>query len=173
MMNDQLHDELLARMEKEQNLRGGLIDSPDDIQLLMRMAEADAQNTMWLDEIIRQQGWPTKSLVGEDGAQAAFLIVQHSPAPQFQKKCLELLERAVNQNEADIINLAYLTDRIRTFEGKPQVYGTQGQTNADGLIIPFPIEDEEHVDERRKAIGLEPIAEYFKNMNESYKTGAK
>jgi len=172
-MNDQLHDELMARMEKEQNLRGALIDSPDDIQLLMRMAEADAQNTMWLDEVIQQQGWPTKSLVGEDGAQAAFLIVQHSPAPQFQKKCLELLERAVKQNEADIINLVYLTDRIRTFEGKPQVYGTQGQTNADGLIIPFPIEDEEHVDERRKAIGLEPIAEYFKNMNESYKTGAK
>jgi hypothetical protein len=172
-MNDQLHDELMARMEKEQNLRGALIDSPDDIQLLMRMAEADAQNTMWLDEVIQQQGWPTKSMVGEDGAQAAFLIVQHSPVPQFQKKCLELLERAVKQNEADIINLVYLTDRIRTFEGKPQVYGTQGQTNADGLIIPFPIEDEEHVDERRKAIGLEPIAEYFKNMNESYKTGAK
>ena len=172
-MNDQLHDELLARMEKEQNLRRALIDNPDDIQLLMRMAEADAQNTIWLDEVIQQQGWPTKSLVGEDGAQAAFLIVQHSPAPQFQKKCLNLLERAVNQNEADIINLVYLTDRIRTFEGKPQVYGTQGQTNADGLIIPFPIEDEEHVDERRKAIGLEPIAEYFKNMNESYKTGAK
>ena len=172
-MNDQLHDELLARMEKEQDLRRALIDNPDDIQLLMRMAEADAQNTMWLDEVIQQQGWPTKSLVGEDGAQAAFLIVQHSPAPQFQKKCLNLLERAVNQNEADIINLVYLTDRIRTFEGKPQVYGTQGQTNGDGLIIPFPIEDEEHVDERRKAIGLEPIAEYFKSMNESYKTGAK
>ena len=172
-MNDQLHDELLARMEKEQNLRGALIDNPDDIQLLMHMAEADAQNTMWLDEVIQQQGWPTKSQVGEDGAQAAFLIVQHSPAPQFQKKCLELLERAVDQNEADIINLVYLTDRVRTFEGKPQVYGTQGQTNADGVIIPFPIEDEEHVDERRKAIGLEPIAEYFKNMNESYKTGAK
>jgi len=173
MMNDQLHDELLARMEKEQNLRGALIDSPDDIQLLMRLAEGDAQNTMWLDEVIQQQGWPTKSMVGEDGAQAAFLIVQHSPAPQFQKKCLKLLERAVDQNEADTINLAYLTDRIRIFDGKPQVYGTQGQSNADGFLIPFPIEDEEHVDERRKAIGLEPIAEYFKNMNESYKTGAK
>jgi len=172
-MNNQLRDELLTRMEREQNLRKELIDNPDDIQLLMRMMEADAQNTMWLDEIIKQHGWLTNSLVGEDGAQAAFLIVQHSPAPQFQKKCLELLEKAVSQNEADMINLAYLTDRIRTFEGKPQVYGTQGQTNSDGFIIPFPIEDEEHVDEHRTSIGLEPIAEYFKSMNESYKTGAK
>lgn len=170
-MNKQLRDELLARMEKEQNLRAALIDHPEDVQLMMHMLEVDAQNTMWLDEIIGQYGWLTYSLVGEDGAQAAFLIVQHSPSLQFQKKCLELLEQAVNQNEADTISLAYLTDRIRTSDGKPQIYGTQGQTKPDGSIVPFPIEDEEHVNERRKALGLEPIAEYFKNMNESYKTG--
>ena len=172
-MNDQLRDELLARMEKEQKLRRDLNDSPDDIQLLMRMMETDAQNTMWLDEIIQQHGWPSNTLVGEEGAQAAFLIVQHSPALQFQKKCLQLLEQAVDEKEADAISLAYLTDRIRTSEGKPQLYGTQGQTSSDGSIIPFPIEDEEHVDERRKALGLEPVAEYFKSMNETYQTKLK
>ena len=172
-MNDSLRAELLERMEKEQNLRQELIDHPDDIRLLMRMLEADAQNTMWLDEVIEQHGWLTFSLVGEDAAQAAFLIVQHSPANQFQKKCLPLLEEAVHQNEAAMISLVYLTDRIRTFERKPQVYGTQGQPNSDGVIVPLPIEDEEHVDDRRKAVGLEPIAEYFKSMNESYKTNQK
>lgn len=170
-MDHQLHEEFVARMEKEQNLRKELIDNPYDIQLLMRMLEADAQNTRWLDETIKQHGWPTKSLVGEEGVQAAFLIVQHSPSPQFQKKCLELLRVAVSQNEADIVHLAYLTDRIRIFEGKPQVYGTQAQTNPDGVLVPFPIEDEEHVDERRTSIGLEPMADYFKGMNEDYKTG--
>ena len=170
-MNKQLRDELLIRMEKEQNLRKESIDHPEDHQLMMRMLETDSQNTVWLDEIIKQYGWLTFSLVGEDGAQAAFLIVQHSPSLQFQKKCLELLEQAVAQKEADKISLAYLTDRIQTSEGKPQIYGTQGQTNPDGSIIPFPIEDEEHVDERRQAIGLEPVAEYFKHMNESYKIG--
>jgi len=171
--NSQLRDELLARMEKEQNLRTELIDHQDEIQLMMRMIEADAQNTMWLDEVIEQIGWPTNSLVGEDGAQAAFLIAQHSPSLEFQKKCLSLLEKAVHENEAEAFNLAYLTDRIRTFEGKPQVYGTQGQNNAEGRIVPFPIEDEQHVDERRRAIGLEPIVEYFNSMNESYKTKKK
>ena len=172
-MNDELRRELLARMAKEQNLRRELIDHHDDIQLMMRTLEADAQNTMWLDEIIRQYGWPTNSLVGEDGAQAAFLIVQHSPSIEFQKKCLSLMETAVSGGELQPVHLAYLTDRLRTFEGKPQLYGTQGQTNSDGLIVPFPIEDEEHVDERRKAIGLEPLEEYFKSMNESYKTAKK
>jgi hypothetical protein len=39
--------------------------------------------------------------------------------------------------------------------------------------VPLPIEDEQNVDERRKAIGLEPIAEYFKQMNEFYETNSK
>lgn len=169
-MNDQLRAELLARMEKEQNIRMELIDNPDDDRLLMRMIEADAQNTIWLDEVIKQYGLPGNSMVGEDGAQAVFLIVQHSPSDKFRKKCLALMEVAVSQNEADVVRLAYLTDRVRLHEGKPQVYGTQGQPGEDSVIIPSPIEDEEHVDERRKAIGLEPIAEYFKSMNENYKT---
>ncbi|HXQ35582.1 MAG TPA: DUF6624 domain-containing protein, partial [Anaerolineales bacterium] len=105
---------------------------------------------------------------GEDGAKAAFLIAQHSPSLVFQKKCLALLEMAVNQDDGDVKNLAYLTDRVRVAEGRQQIYGTQG-TEINGVIVPFPIEDEEHVDERRKAIGLEPIAEHFKGMNEFYK----
>jgi hypothetical protein len=78
------------------------------------------------------------------------------------------LETAVHQNEADVKHLAYLTDRVLISDGKPQIYGTQGREEK-GVIMPFPIEDEEHVDERRQSIGLEPIAEHFKGMNEFYK----
>ena len=167
-MNNHLRDELLERVEKEQKLRFELNENPDDVQLMMRMIETDAQNTMWLDEAIKQYGWPGKSLVGDDGAKAAFLIAQHSPSLVFQKRCLALLEMAVNQDDGDVKNLAYLTDRVRVAEGRQQIHGTQG-TEKNGVIVPFPIEDEEHVDERRKAIGLEPIAEHFKGMNEFYK----
>jgi len=55
-------------------------------------------------------------------------------------------------------------------EGKPQIYGTQGRSQDDGVIVPYPIENEDHVNERRKALGLESIEEYFKAMNEMYKT---
>ena len=168
-MNVELHNELIERMNHEQKLRMELTDKSDDIRTMMNMIITDAQNTLWLSDIIDRYGFPGKSLVGEDGAKAAWLIVQHSPAPQFQKKCLPLLEEAVRQKEVDAIDLAYLTDRIRTSEGKAQLYGTQGKPE-NGVIVPFPIEDEENVDERRKALGLEPIAEYFRNMNEFYKT---
>ena len=44
-------------------------------------------------------------------------------------------------------------------EGKPQIYGTQFRI-IDGVTEPFPIEDPDHVDERRTRVGLETTAEY-------------
>jgi hypothetical protein len=44
-------------------------------------------------------------------------------------------------------------------EGRPQLYGTQFN-NVDGKLELHPIEDAEHVDERRAMLGLEPLAEY-------------
>ena len=169
-MNNQLRDELLERVEKEQNLRAEWIDRKDDQQFAEYITEIDAQNTSWLEEVIKKHGLPGNSLVGQDGANAVFLIIQHSPDFDFQKRCLALMELAVNEGEMNAIHLAYLTDRVRLAEGRQQVYGTQGWHDADKGIMPAPIEDEEHVDERRKSIGLEPIAEYFKGMNELYKT---
>jgi hypothetical protein len=172
-MNDQLRDELLQRVAEEQRLRAEWIDRKDDAQFTAHIAEIDVQNTIWLEKIIKQYGLPRHSLVGEDGANAIFLIAQHSPDLEFQKKCLRLMELALDEGEASALHLAYLTDRVRIREGKPQLYGTQGQSQSSGVIVPLPIEDEQNVDERRKAIGLEPIAEYFKQMNEFYETNSK
>lgn len=169
-MNANLRKELLQRMAEEQKLRMELIDRPNDEEIAKRMMEVDQQNTVWLELVIQQHGWPGKSLVGDDGSNAVFLIVQHSPNHVFQKQCLAWLEQAVNQGEAEAKSLAYLTDRVRMTEGKKQIYGTQGQYQPDGKIVPAPIEDEEHVDERRQAIGLESMAAYFRQMNEFYKS---
>lgn len=168
-MNEGLRDELLRRMEEEQRLRSEWVDKADDPQFAAQIAEIDAQNTVWLEKIIEEQGFPRLSAVDVDGLQAVFLLIQHSPSLEFQKKCLVLMEQALQQGEADPVHVAYLTDRIRMREGKPQIYGTQGGSLENGVILPHPIEDEEHVNERRKAIGLEPIEEYFKMMNEMYK----
>ena len=169
-MNAQLHDELIKRMEEEQKLRSEWVDKPDDTQLTEGIKETDVQNTIWLNEIIEQQGLPGVTDVGDDGTQAFFLLIQHSPDLDFQKRCLPLMEALVNQNEFPAVHHAYLTDRILIQDGKPQRYGTQGRSQKNGKIIPWQIEDEEHVNERRKALMLEPIEEYFKAMNEMYKT---
>ena len=114
--------------------------------------------------VIERHGWPGKSMVGSDGAQAAFLLVQHADAePAFQKRCLELLAKAVKQGEATGDQLAYLTDRVLVAEGKPQRYGTQFYT-VGGKLAPRPIEDEANVDARRKEVGLPTMAEYERQM---------
>lgn len=71
-----------------------------------------------------------------------------------------------NPNEVALQNLARTIDRVRIAEGKLQYYGTHFQPTPDGKYKPLPIEDEEHVDKRRAAMGLATIAEKTKKYNE-------
>jgi len=158
-----LRDSLLQRMKKDQGIR--MIPNPD----MEEWTKIDADNTAYMKTVIDKYGWPGESMVGEDGALAAFLMVQHADKDsQFQKKCLPLLEAAVQAGEVSAGNLAYLTDRVLIAEGKPQRYGSQFQT-VDGKSVPFPIEDPANVDARRKAVGLGPLAEYAKEIESMQK----
>ena len=65
------------------------------------------------------------------------------------------------------MDIAYLADRVLCGAGKKQKYGTQ-VTLKEGEFTPKPIEDEEHVDERRKELGLEPLADYLKMIARVY-----
>ena len=57
------------------------------------------------------------------------------------------------------LEVAMLEDRIRTFEGRPQRYGTQFDWDEHGRLSPLPLEDPAGVDARRRAIGLGPLAQ--------------
>lgn len=159
-----LRQELLRRSEKDQKARVEVPADPAKITraLVKRIQSVDKANTAWLKRVVQQYGWPGESLVGKDGASAAWLLVQHADLdPDFQKQCLKLMGKAVQAGEASGQDYAYLTDRVRTKEGQPQVYGTQLKF-ADGKYVPLPIEDEANVDKRRAAVGLPPLAEYLK-----------
>jgi len=103
-------------------------------------------------------GWPGRTLVGEDGAHAAWLLAQHA-APQRQQEFLELLRAAVEAGEASVTDQAYLEDRVRVHEGQAQRYGTQF-IHDEQALRPQPIEDPENLDQRRAEVGLGPFAEY-------------
>jgi hypothetical protein len=55
--------------------------------------------------------------------------------------------------------LALLEDRIEMRNGRPQIYGSQVRTG-DGKATFWAIRDEELVNERRAAVGLEPLEQY-------------
>lgn len=116
-------------------------------------------NATTLAEIMDRHGWPGHGLAGEDGAEAAWLIAQHAIGlPGFQRRCLAALDQAGAEGDVPHWQPAYLTDRIRAFEGRPQLYGTQFDWDEDGQMSPKPIEQPETVDARRAAVGLAPLA---------------
>ena len=168
--DEKLRQELLDRMEKDQAIRKEAMKQNPGVTEFVKMNKVDHENTKWLKTIIERHGWPGKALVGEDGAHAAWLLVQHADLDlAFQKKCLPLLTAAVKKNDASGQDLAYLVDRVHVAEKKPQVYGTQ-LDQVDGKLKPKPIEDEEHVDERRKEVGLPSLSEYLRFAEEAFST---
>lgn len=132
------------------------------------MEKLHAANAERLDGILQSRGWPGRSLVGVGGARAAWLVVQHAIAmPGFQRRALELLKRAVVEGEAPAWQAAMLEDRVRLFEGRPQLYGTQFDWDEEGRLVPYPpIEDIENVDDRRRSAGLEPLGVELRRQRE-------
>jgi len=128
------------------------------------MERIDRANTQWLSELVAERGWPGKTLVGEDGARAAFLLAQHADA-EHQRVFLPLLRSAVAAGEASDTHLAYLEDRVRMRNGEPQLYGTQFIVDDEGFRA-HPIEDPAHVDARRASVGLGPFADYEAHMRD-------
>jgi hypothetical protein len=132
-MNPGLRAELLRRMERDQVARRA-----DDLEAF---GQVDAENLPWLKKVITVIGWPGRSIVGDDGASAAWLLVQHADSdPAFQRQCLELLTVAASHGEATKAQVAYLTDRVLLAEGEPQEFGTQAiGRNGQWLRVTFVI----------------------------------
>lgn len=166
--------ELLKRFKEDQAARLAMIEANhkqklDDAshKILEQITKIDADNTAWLKKHVDQHGFPTFTEVGKDGANAAWLLVQHADAqPKFQRQCLDLMTK-LPKHERDGKNLAYLTDRVLLAEGKKQLYGTQFTKDGNGWK-PRPLEDEANVDKRRAEVGLSPLSEYAKQLAALY-----
>jgi len=131
------------------------------------MADLHNKNARILEEIIDEIGFPTSDKVGEAGSEAAWLVIQHAIGqPDFMRKCEKLLAEVANENKAYQVYLAYLSDRIAVFEGRPQLYGTQFDWDEFGKLSPQAFADEARVNERRQTIGLNTLAEQTQLMRE-------
>lgn len=127
------------------------------------MLTADAPLQARLRAIVRAHGWPGRRLVGDDGAHAAWTLLQHADS-SYQRTMLPVLWAAVRRGDARAADAAYLEDRVRLDnQGLPQRYGTQ-LSNPPAPDTPpalRPIEDERCVDQRRAAVQLPPLADYL------------
>lgn len=146
-------EDLRVRQEHLQlgNLEGGY--HPD-------MQAIHEKNAFRMREIIAQYGWPTRTLVGVDGEEAAWLVVQHAIGePNLLRGAVSLLQEAVAAGEAPGWQLAYLSDRIAFFEGRPQRYGTHFDWDDAGYNAVYRLEDPRRVDDWRMSVGLGTLCE--------------
>lgn len=156
VQHPRLREQLLRMRERDRSVRDG--PHPD----WQAMRATDQANTEQLIAIVERHGWPTAGLVGEDGADAAWLIVQHAPDVAVMKRFLALIDRHSATGAIPRRHFAYLHDRVAMLEGRPQLFGTQFRCDhADGRVVPYPFQDPVNIDALREAVGLYPIDLYW------------
>ncbi|MCW3465057.1 DUF6624 domain-containing protein [Chitinophaga nivalis] len=122
----------------------------------------DSINVRKTTAILDQYGWPGPSVIGIRGSTTLFLVIQHAPL-RIQQQYLPMMRDAVKKQQASPADLALLEDRVSLGEGRKQIYGSQISLNKKtGKYFVCPLEDPDHVDERREEAGLAPLAEYVR-----------
>ncbi|WP_317130285.1 DUF6624 domain-containing protein [Chryseobacterium sp.] len=126
---------------------------------------------------MKKYGYPGKALVGDTLNTAVWYVIQHSELPIIEKY-FPLIEQANKKGEVQTRHVAMMKDRMLMYQGKEQIYGTQG---AGRLIIDpethkeewinfiWPIKNPEKVNELRRSVGIQmPVEEYAKSMEIDY-----
>ncbi|MET9443532.1 DUF6624 domain-containing protein [Streptomyces sp. NPDC006610] len=120
---------------------------------------ADHANAEVLRRIIDDHGWPGRSLVGDDGATAAWRIALRADNHLYlQRHAEHLMRNAVILGEASRRQWAHLHDRCLLQKGARQEYGTQYRFGRCGDVEREPVHDPDRLDARRADIGLPPAA---------------
>jgi len=171
-----VRDELYRRIELDQMARKRIIESArnaidgkPDPTLVQDRVRSDRSNRQWLADLLRDNNnrWPGKTMVGEAGAHAAWMIVQHSDEdPAFQARCLSFM-RSSPEGEVAVVDIAFLTDEVLVARNEKQRYGTQIQMR-NGRFRVAPVEDEQNLDARRATLGLESIEVYLDSIRTNY-----
>lgn len=154
-------EKIISLKDTDLEVRARLVESGEiNESYNPEMEEVHNRNAQILNDIIDSIGYPTIDKVGKEASAAAWLVIQHSIGqPDLMRRCKILLETAVKENKANPVNLAYLTDRIAVYEGRPQLYGTNFNWSENGELDPYPFDDLFLVNERRKSLGLNSMEE--------------
>lgn len=124
--------------------------------------EIGKNNFLNVEQLIAQNGWPTYSSVGKLAADTPLIIINHLEGEEMRIKYLPKIKKACLEKEGSCMEFAKIQDRILVNTGKLQIYGMQFRYNNKRQLEPFPIKNPEFVDQKRFAIGLEPIKKYLK-----------
>lgn len=157
LAEDQRYRERIDEVEKRHGR-----DSEEMKALWRTIGKKDSSNLIVVSNILDTRGWLGPDIVGKDGNAALFLVIQHADLA-IQEKYLPMMRDAVYKGNAKASSLALLEDRVALDQGKRQIYGSQiARDPVSGAYYVSPLEDPDHVDQRRAEVGLKPLAEYVR-----------
>ena len=167
--NKKLRDQLLKLGENDQKrFQDSIGDSVKSDALLKRIQISNLKNTAGLCLLLKEFGWPTADVAGNEGVAAAFALLRNSSSPRLQIDLLPVIVAAAKKGEILKPEFAGYFDRLRLAVGEKQLFGTQA-TIQDGFLVLYPIEAEAQVDARRKQYNLPPLSEYIKYLQSVYR----
>jgi len=136
----------------------------EDTGLNKDIAKLRDKNDARFCVILKEFGWPTASMVGLNGADAAFFLLRAASSLPFQSGMLPVLNAAVKKNELDKNgDFAAFTDLMQVRAGRKQLFGTQTVRRGDYLVL-LPLQSEQQVDAWRAEYNMRPLAEGLKMM---------
>lgn len=151
----ELANELVRMAEDRQSLPTSPAYQSTDVSVIFENADR-------LQEIVEAYGWPTRTQVGELALQYAGAILLETET-DFQRAMIKHL-RELPAEHSNPLLVALLEDRVCIRCKEPQIYGTHA-IKVDGIWKLHPVIEPETLDERRKAVGLAPVAEFLRELN--------
>lgn len=155
------------QMRQDFNQKMKTLKTPQDsaiyVPWLIDMQKQDMENQKRVSALLDQCGWPEKLDSTEN--LMIYTAIFHGDASQI-KKYLPLVYRKMRQGVVQKSEYAVMADRSLVYEIKKQVYGTQTYRNRlSGITTVWPIEEIAQLDNRRKAMSLQPMNEYIAMLN--------
>jgi hypothetical protein len=111
--------------------------------------------------LLDTEGWPSLESVGEEGIRTICNVLQHSSV-DIRIKYLPMMREAVATKDLSSQLLVRAEDRLATDRGELQMYGGQMKYYPETKSFNvWPVFEPQNIDERRKRLGLSPIAAFL------------
>lgn len=116
------------------------------------------QRTKRMLKLLDEIGEPSISNIGAEGAQAVSVLALHDSLEVLRrvlKAFMDLYDK--NRDDTYYQVIPSMTDRLLILERKPQLFGTQWMTDENKEPFLPPVENFEHVNDRRAEYDIEPF----------------
>ena len=169
---EEVRKELIEKiLPTDQNPRNAIVklwqEAPEDTirqkELVAEILHNDSVNLVRIIEILEN----FELDFGEEN-EIIWAVIQHGGI-DVQQKYIPKFEEAAKLGKIKSELVAMMQDRIRCSLGLPQIYGTQGNMDSNGIFVPAAIEDSANVDIRRAELGMEPLQDYINKMSNCHK----